>query len=108
LLIVLCGTMGAVVNSGTTDIAAGTFASLTNNTGGDVDVSGGTVTSDFLNSGAFDANLCTFTVTSNNFTNAAGGTPSIDVGAIVASNIINNNTVLSDKLDGFAVDPYFW
>ena len=100
--------MGAVVNSGTTDIAAGRFASLINNTGGDVDVTGGTVKSDCLNSGAFDANLCTFTVTSNNFTNAADNTLTIDVGAIVASNIINNNTVLSDKLDGFAVDPYFW
>jgi len=52
--------------------------------------------------------LCTFTVTSNNFTNAADNTLTIDVGAIVASNIINNNTVLSDKRDGFAVDPYFW
>ena len=85
------GTVGAVANSGTTNIAAGTFASLTNNTGGDVDVTGGTVTGDVFNFGAFDANSGTFTVTSNNFTNEVGGTLTIDAGAIMTSDITNKN-----------------
>ena len=84
------GTAGNVTNTGDLNFTGGSMNSLDNNTGGDVDVTGGgTVDTVVTNAGALDINTGTLTVTGNSTTNENGGTLAVAAGATLASDVTN-------------------